>query len=199
MGIALCLFNEKPCMPLNRRYVAVVHRDRPMQLGPLQQSWLVNRNEQKKRTVGGIIIADAVKKKPMERSTLKVPALAPSTKRFIRSTSTPVVGCRSPGARAPRSTETERHSRHSSTPLPLLTWLWPLPPASTGGLRSNTPGLCARTRLWRTGNRARRAECCTWALDEHSIHDAEDLTGFNVDQQGVRAVAHPHIAVWWVN
>jgi hypothetical protein len=34
-----------------------------------------------------------------------------------------------------------------------------------------------------------------WALSEHSIFDAQDLAGFDVDQQGVGAVAHPYIAV----
>jgi co-chaperonin GroES (HSP10) len=78
---------------------------------PLQDRVLIRRIEQEEKTVGGIIIPDTAKEKPVEGEVIAAgPEPAATTASCIRSTSKSVTGCCSENGRAPRSRSTARTS-----------------------------------------------------------------------------------------
>jgi hypothetical protein len=80
---------------------------------PLQDRVLIRRIEQEEKTVGGIIIPDTAKEKPVEGEVIAAggaPEPAATTASCIRSTLKSVTGCCSENGRAPRSRSTARIS-----------------------------------------------------------------------------------------
>ena len=82
-----------------------------MNFRPLQDRVLIRRIEQEEKTVGGIIIPDTAKEKPVEGEVI---AAGPGTRgddgKLHPLESKSVTGCCSENGRAPRSRSTARTS-----------------------------------------------------------------------------------------
>jgi co-chaperonin GroES (HSP10) len=74
---------------------------------PLHDRVLIRRVEAEEKTLGGIIIPDTAKEKPMEGEVVAVgPGRAARTAKSSRWTSKPVIACCLASGREPRSSST---------------------------------------------------------------------------------------------